>query len=91
MPAVRRERVDGMSAREEQTPCTPLVHIVENVDPKNYWTRCGRHFLMTGNSWFAKAIKEIPTIKPLESWKAVKAVETGEPTTCLWCVTGRTQ
>lgn len=76
-----------MSAHEEQTPRTPLVHVVEDADPKNYWTRCGRHFLMTGkNPWFAKAIKEIPTIRPLESWKAVKAVETGEPTTCIECL-----
>lgn len=73
-----------MNAREEQPPRTPLVHAVEDEDQSGYWARCGRHFLMTGsNPWFAKAIKEIPTIEPLDPWKAV---EVDEPTTCIECL-----
>lgn len=84
MPAVRRERVDGMSAREEQTPCTPFVHVVEVEGLNTYWTRCGRYFLrIRKDPWPVKAAKEMPTIKLSEPWKAV---ETDEPTTCIECL-----
>lgn len=84
MPAVRRERVDVMSAREEQTLCTPFVHVVEVEGLNTYWTRCGRYFLRIGkNPRFVKAVKEMPTIRISEPWKAV---ETDEPTTCIECL-----